>query len=98
MAYEDFTTYTEVDPNNRFSVATNVITITELTRTEDAYIYKDQSAGHFSGDFEHLFKFVFTAGANDTPVFLVGLSNTINDNYEILNTSNDYIGVRYYRS
>lgn len=53
MVYEDFTTYTEVDPNSNIGlVGTNHIDHYN-TRTEDAYLYKDKGAGYFT-DFEHL--------------------------------------------
>lgn len=51
MPYEDFTTYTEVEPDDRIQkTATHVDA--ELHRDEDAYLYKDKGAGHFT-DFEH---------------------------------------------
>lgn len=52
MAKEDFTTYTEVDPNNHIElVGTDHIDHAGY-RNEDAYLYKDMGAGHFT-DFEH---------------------------------------------
>lgn len=50
---EDFTTYTEVDPNEHIDlVGTNHIDF-DAWMNEDAYIYKDKGVDHF-GDFEHL--------------------------------------------
>jgi hypothetical protein len=54
LAVEDFTTYTEVDPNSRISKTATRTTFTALTRDEDAYVYYDYTANHFAGDFEHL--------------------------------------------
>ena len=51
---EDFTTYTEQDPNDRLSITANTITVTGLTRNEDAYVYDDKGADHFGATFEHL--------------------------------------------
>ncbi|MBA7496680.1 hypothetical protein ES702_07289 [subsurface metagenome] len=55
MAYENFTTYTEVDPSGYISVAENVITATDIDRDVDTYVRKDFTASHF-GDIEHLLK------------------------------------------
>lgn len=53
MAYEDYTGYTEADPNNRFTVAQNQITITNLPRNEDAYVYEDFGVGGVPDTFTH---------------------------------------------
>jgi len=57
MAFEDFTTYVEVDPNNRYAVAANTITINDLSRDEVAYIVKDKGVDFFDGDYTHLIKY-----------------------------------------
>lgn len=54
MATEDFTAYTEVDPNSRITVTSSRVTWASLPRNEDAYVYADKGVGHFAGDFEHL--------------------------------------------
>lgn len=46
MAYEDFTAYTEVDPNNNVAVTPSSI-VHQVRRDEDAYIYGDFGAGYF---------------------------------------------------
>ena len=48
---EDFTTYTEVDPNNHISVEAKKITH-QAFRNESAYVYKDFGENYF-GDFTH---------------------------------------------
>lgn len=53
---EDFTTYTEVDPNDHITRTVSRVTFTGLIRDESAYVYDDKNAGHF-GDFEHLLDF-----------------------------------------
>jgi len=50
---EDFTTYTEVDPNAHISVTASAITGSDILRNEDAYVYDDKGASHF-GNFEFL--------------------------------------------
>jgi len=51
---EDFTTYTEVDPNGDITVSSSRVTVDTMRRDVSAYVYKDKGAGHFSGNFEHL--------------------------------------------
>jgi hypothetical protein len=50
---EDYTTYTEVDPHNRYTVAAALITAVGLQRDEDAWVYKDFGAGHFVSGLSH---------------------------------------------
>lgn len=64
MAYEDFTGYSEVDPNNRFSQTTTRNTWAGLTGDETAYVYKDYTADHF-GDFEHAIDTFLDAATGD---------------------------------
>jgi hypothetical protein len=50
---EDFTTYTEVDPNNHIGlVGTNHIDF-DAYEDEDAYLYKDKGVDHFGSNWEH---------------------------------------------
>lgn len=50
MAIQDYTTYIEIDPNNRFTVTPNIITVTDLQRIDNCGIYKDFGANSI-GDF-----------------------------------------------
>lgn len=52
MGYEDFTGYTEVDPNSHIERTANHADANGLTRGEDAYLYYDKGAAYF-GDFTH---------------------------------------------
>jgi len=54
MAFEDFTTATKVDPNNRYTIALNIITVNDLSRDEAAYIYWDKGIDFFDGNYTHL--------------------------------------------
>lgn len=84
---ENYTTYTELDPNGRYAVAANTITITGLTRNEEAWIYDDKDASHFGATFEHLFDATLT-GDEGMVVVLWAVSNVINDRkYWLDNTS-----------
>jgi len=51
--YEDFTTYTEVDPNSHIGLAGANHVDHYALRNEDAYLYKDKGVDYF-GNFEHL--------------------------------------------
>ena len=52
---EDFTTYTEVDPNGHIAITSaSLITCTLMARGESCYVYADKGVGHFAGDFTHL--------------------------------------------
>jgi len=81
MPVEDYTTYTEVDPNNHiFLVGTNHIDAT-LTREEDAYLYKDRGVDHFQ-DFAHLVDARSPAYISPFGTVLVwGVSNVVDDAY-----------------
>ena len=52
MAYEDFTTYTEVDVEGRSTVTSTRVTVTGMERDDTCVVYKDFGAGFF-GNFEH---------------------------------------------
>lgn len=53
--YEDFTDYTEVDPNEHIEKTANHVDF-QCYRNEDAYLYKDKDIDHFN-DFEHKVQF-----------------------------------------
>lgn len=91
---EDWTTYTEVDPNSHISKTSSVITFTDLTRGETAYVYSDKGAAHFDGDFEHLVDTKQTAHS-DSGIFVCwALANDLNDYYHLIANNNSAIIVR----
>lgn len=53
MAYEDFTTYTEVDPYGRWFQSASWVLASGVRVNEDSYVYKDYGAGYFDGDYIH---------------------------------------------
>ena len=63
---EDFTSASwnngtpQVDPNSRYTVDSNTVTATDITRDETAYFYR---AHNISGDFEWLFTTAVTDGS-----------------------------------
>lgn len=76
--YEDFTTYTELDPHSRFSVTSTKITITNLKQNEDihAWVYDDKGSGHF-GSFDHLFEAEWIAVSYDPQFYHWCVSNDL---------------------
>ena len=78
MALENFLTYTEVDPNNRYAVAANTITVTGLKANEDAWVVGDKGAGHF-GDFVHDVDVNWSASTADSRGVVWAVSNVIDD-------------------
>lgn len=76
---EDYTTYVEVDPNNRYSVAATAITVTALTRNETAHVTFDFGAGNF-GDIALGINFEMlgtASSANRAQMYGFGLSNVL---------------------
>jgi len=49
--YEDFTTYTETDPNNRLTVTTYKVDCNDADRGDQIRIYRDLGAGFADGDY-----------------------------------------------
>lgn len=77
---EDFTTYTEVDPNSHLSKTASTITVAGITNGEDAYIYADKGVGHFTNAFTHLVDTRFTAGSAQWAQFAFwAISNDVDD-------------------
>ena len=80
--YEDYTdiSWIELDPNSSIDVTDNTLTITDITKNEEAYIYKDYGANYFNGDFEHQFEInVPGSGVGAPTVGVWGMGNSIND-------------------
>ena len=63
MAREDYTTYTEQDINGHLGVALNDLTCTNVSRTEDLWLYDNKGVGHFGATFEHLVEVLCTAAS-----------------------------------
>jgi hypothetical protein len=92
MPYEDFTTYTEVDPNSHISVSANNVNHLHY-RDEDAYVYEDFGAGYF-GDFEHLVVVNFTSGQNASYSWTWMLANAVDDVKGLTSASEKFVGLR----
>jgi len=52
---QDFTDFTEYDPNDKRTVTSSKVTLTNITRGDDGYLVNDYGSAYFTGDFEHNF-------------------------------------------
>ena len=92
--YEDFDTdYTEVDPATYLALTDTRVTYAALPRNVDAYTYRDKGAGHFSGDFEHKFTGVASAGITSGWVAWWALANLVDDWKGIDDANGDLLSI-----
>ena len=90
MATENFTTYTEIDPNSHITVTSaSKIDFAGLTRNEDAYVYKNFGADYFGNDFTINFDAQLTSGDASINIYVCALANLLDDGYGIEVTSAD---------
>ena len=82
MAIENFTTYTEVDPNAHIGVAAAKLDIDGMTRDEEAYVYDDKGAAHFGATFEHDFDVTPQAITNSPIAVCWAVSNVVDDDHD----------------
>jgi len=75
----DFTTFTEVDSDNRWAKTTTKCTVTNADRDEVDYIYKDYGVGYFSSHWRHSFTTNITSNIHGGFVYLYIQSNEISD-------------------
>lgn len=97
-AYEDFTTYVEVDPSGRLGVTTNTITATTLNRNQSAHIYKDFGVDYFDA-LNIQFKTRYISGSEWGFAGHFGLANVINNrvNFGSTDLSVECSAGSYYR-
>lgn len=94
---EDFTTYTEIDPNNHISKTANHIDF-EAHRNEDAYLYKDMSTNYFNS-FKHKIDIKLIGTPDDNGYAAIWLvSNAVDDFNGQRTAENRYCGVGFLRS
>ena len=76
--FENFTTYTEVDPDGVITVSASRVTEAGMKRNMHDYIYADKGVNHFSGDFAHLFTFKSAKKESTNAIMaLYGFTNTV---------------------
>ncbi|MCX7634206.1 MAG: hypothetical protein N2Z74_00490 [Syntrophales bacterium] len=95
---EDFTTYTEQDPNNRLTVSTYAVTASNLTIGESAWLVKDYGNAAFGEQFQHKFRFRFN-NVGVVPVYadVWAVSNVIADGYTWFNNRQQALNAFLYR-
>jgi len=79
MANENFTTYTETDPNAHISTTSTRVTFAGLHRAETAYLYTDKGAAHFSGNFTLLVTIHCEGAVDNGAVGLWAITNDLDD-------------------
>lgn len=97
MALEDFTTYSETDPETRIAFTANHIDST-ISKNADAYLYKDKGVGHFT-DFEHLITVQGNDGApcdNNAIDYIWAVTNDIADWKGLVDNNKHAIAVNLY--
>lgn len=88
MATEDLTTYTESDPSSVLTVTPDRASVSSLGETE-FHLTRDCGADHFDGDFEHRFKYLYSAQSGSAKWVPWQLSNTADSNKDIQDASGD---------
>ncbi|KKL72122.1 hypothetical protein LCGC14_2088070, partial [marine sediment metagenome] len=75
---EDFTTFTEVDPGSDIVVTAAKIAATTLTDSQDAHVYDDKGADHFTTGWSHDFE-ITISGPDFATAGGWAISNVIDD-------------------
>jgi len=96
MPYEDFTGYTEVDPNSHIERTSSRVTVAGLIRNEVAYVYYDKGAGYF-GNFKHKIDVRCTAYANEAEWNVWALANDLGAKIPLYNGNKPLFGVNVYK-
>src|SRR5512139_3791753 len=86
MAYEDWTSWTEVDADGDLTVAANQITVATLTN-DDSCVYKLYGTNYFTGQFSHKLDFRITAESGNSIDGLICYSDTAHATYADLGTA-----------
>ncbi|KKN23193.1 hypothetical protein LCGC14_0907360 [marine sediment metagenome] len=87
MAVEDFTAYTETDPNSRITVTANKVAWSALQRQESAWVYADKGAAFFDGDFTHILTVNLAAASSGGFLMAWALTNDI-DGFRTIDNAN----------
>ena len=74
MPIEDFTTYTEVDPNGRLTVTAVKATAVNADRDEDVYLYKDKGVDYFDA-LDEEFELLISSASLSSSVAGMALGN-----------------------
>jgi len=97
MAVEDFTGYTEVDPDTTITVTATKIAVDECS--DDTYVYDDKGADHFGASWDHDYEHTSRDISSGDKQGAVAVSNTVDDAAAWLSNNNEAVGAyfrRYY--
>ena len=94
--YEDYTdaAWILADPNGRVSVATNTLTITDITKNEEITMTKDYGVDYFAGDFEHQFEISVPSSGTGSPTMGAWAMANVIDDIRGLDDANEGVTVR----
>lgn len=98
VSYEDFTTYTEVDPDfNRIQfTATHIDHVAR--RDEFTAMYDDKGVDYFGSNFTHMIDVKEVASESSSFAALWNLQKTVGDLHTIRAGSGDYLAMIFYRA
>ena len=98
MAYEDFTTFTEVDEGSDITInsSTNISWAELKTRRETGYVYKDKGIDHFNGDFTHEFECEFMRADIYNLVAWWLVSDGLGDRYDLVLANKNFASFEMY--
>jgi len=94
--YEDFTTYTEVDPSNHLNETSNQTNFTG-SHNEDCYLYADKGVDHFT-NWTHLIDAKLISQSGDAFAGFYVLANDIDDLGDFRKNGNTSISLLFYNS
>jgi hypothetical protein len=99
MAVEDFTTWTEDDPNSKITVTSSTITVTAFSRDQaGSWVYNDKGSNYFSGDFTHRFKFNKDTGTNFNIFYPWLITNSVDEPNDIDTANGDFQGLYIFQA
>ncbi|KKN81722.1 hypothetical protein LCGC14_0316340 [marine sediment metagenome] len=90
---QDFTTYIEVDPGADISKTAARITWASMPNTVESYVYKDMTAGFFSGDFAFTMAINQSVATNGGRVGHWAVANAVDSRRGLFDANESYIVV-----
>jgi hypothetical protein len=100
MAFEDFNTYTVVDPDGELSVSTNGVNVADYDRDNPTYIYKDYGAGFFAPatDFSHRFEIMQDNDNGSASYYWFMLANSVGSAFDLFTADAAYVAISWYQT
>jgi hypothetical protein len=89
---EDFTTYTEVDPDSDLTVSATKIEASSVSGSVDASVYKDFGAGNLT-DLHHEFRCKLATGSGPVACIVWAISNVAAGSYSEVSLNGEIISI-----